>query len=188
MLCVDEGVFQLITEAAVPQQHADWSSSGPDESCSMELLSAFPPFLSACAQPAYTNYVGGFHGCLDYIFIQPDKMQVLIGAKGAARVAPPPSEIASDSTVDTPANKLDYMALNQQRYFAIGVLRNVRRKRRICQVNNGLRCCYFVQVEQVIPLPSHQEITTHEALPSVAHPSDHIALVCDLLWTPARRS
>lgn len=84
MLCVDEGVFQLITEAAVLQQHADWSSSGPDESCSMELLSAFPPFLSACAQPAYTNYVGGFHGCLDYIFIQPDKMQVLIWSSTGA--------------------------------------------------------------------------------------------------------
>lgn len=66
-----------MTEAEVPQQHADWSSSGPEESCSMELLSAFPPLLSACSQPAYTNYVGGFHGCLDYIFIQPDSMQVL---------------------------------------------------------------------------------------------------------------
>ena len=72
------GVFQLVTEVVVPQQHADWSSSGPEESCSMELLSGFPPLLSACGQPAYTNYVGGFHGCLDYIFIQPDSMQVLI--------------------------------------------------------------------------------------------------------------
>ncbi|XP_047440007.1 2',5'-phosphodiesterase 12 [Mugil cephalus] len=108
------GVFQLLMEAVVPQQHEDWSSSGPEESCSMELLSAFPALLSACGQPAYTNYVGGFHGCLDYIFIQPDSMQV----------------------------------------------------------------------EQVIPLPSHQEVTTYEALPSVAHPSDHIALVCDLRWNP----
>ncbi|XP_070815084.1 2',5'-phosphodiesterase 12 [Chaetodon trifascialis] len=110
----DSGVFQLVTEASVPQQHADWSSSGPEESCSMELLSSFPPLLSACSQPAYTNYVGGFHGCLDYIFIQPDSMQV----------------------------------------------------------------------EQVIPLPSHQEVTTYKALPSVAHPSDHIALICDLRWNP----
>uniref|UniRef100_A0A3P8RLV3 2',5'-phosphodiesterase 12 n=1 Tax=Amphiprion percula TaxID=161767 RepID=A0A3P8RLV3_AMPPE len=93
------------SEAVVPQHHADWSSSGLEEACSMELLSAFPPLLSACGQPAYTNYVGGFHGCLDYVF-----------------------------------------------------------------------------VEQVIPLPSHQEVTTYEALPSVAHPSDHIALVCDLRW------
>ncbi|XP_027859567.1 2',5'-phosphodiesterase 12 [Xiphophorus couchianus] len=106
------GVVQLLSEAAVPPQHADWSSSGPEESCCMPLSSTFPPLQSACGQPAYTNYVGGFHGCLDYIFIQPQSMQV----------------------------------------------------------------------EQVVPLPSHQEVTTHKALPSVAHPSDHIALVCDLLW------
>ncbi|CAG5977886.1 unnamed protein product [Menidia menidia] len=110
----NSGVFQLLSEAGVPLQHADWSSSGPEEACSMELTSTFPPLLSAYGQPAYTNYVGGFHGCLDYIFIQPGSMQV----------------------------------------------------------------------EQVIPLPSHQEVTTYEALPSVAHPSDHIALVCDLLWKP----
>ncbi|KAK2861675.1 hypothetical protein Q5P01_001208 [Channa striata] len=108
------GVFQLLTEVTIPQQHADWSSSGPEESCSMELHSPFLPLLSACGKPAYTNYVGGFHGCLDYIFIQPDSMQV----------------------------------------------------------------------EQVIPMPSHQEVTTYEALPSVAHPSDHIALICDLQWSP----
>ncbi|GLD53510.1 2',5'-phosphodiesterase 12 isoform X1 [Lates japonicus] len=110
----DSGVLQLVSETVVPQQHPDWSSSGPEESCTMELLSAFPSLLNACGKLAYTNYVGGFHGCLDYIFIQPDSMQV----------------------------------------------------------------------EQVIPLPSHQEVTTYEALPSVVHPSDHIALVCDLRWSP----
>lgn len=77
LLVMSAGVFQLVTEALVPQQHEDWSSSGPEESCSMELPSAFPPLLSACSEPAYTNYVGGFHGCLDYIFIQPDSMQVM---------------------------------------------------------------------------------------------------------------
>ncbi|XP_068605153.1 2',5'-phosphodiesterase 12 [Brachionichthys hirsutus] len=110
----DSGVFQLVTEARVPQQHADWGSSVPGDSCSMELLSALPPLQSACSQLAYTNYVGRFHGCLDYIFIQPGNMQV----------------------------------------------------------------------EQVIPPPSHQEVTAYEALPSVGHPSDHIALVCDLCWNP----
>lgn len=70
------GVVQLLSEAAVPLQHADWSSSGPEESCCMALSSTFPPLQSACGQPAYTNYVGGFHGCLDYIFIQPQSMQV----------------------------------------------------------------------------------------------------------------
>uniref|UniRef100_A0A3Q2QWS3 2',5'-phosphodiesterase 12 n=1 Tax=Fundulus heteroclitus TaxID=8078 RepID=A0A3Q2QWS3_FUNHE len=72
----NSGVVQLLSEAAVPREHADWSSSGPEETCCMELGSTFPPLLSACGQPAYTNYVGGFHGCLDYIFIQPESMKV----------------------------------------------------------------------------------------------------------------
>ncbi|CAB1315697.1 unnamed protein product [Coregonus sp. 'balchen'] len=105
------GVYQLVSQGALPSTHPDWSSNGPDELCPMEVSNPFQ-LSSACGEPAYTNYVGGFHGCLDYIFMDP-------------RV---------------------------------------------------------LQVEQMIPLPSHQEITTCQALPSVSHPSDHIALVCDLRW------
>lgn len=108
------GVCELLTHSSLPQTHSDWLSSGPDQHCPMDLASPFPPLLSACGNPPYTNYVGGFKGCLDYIYIQPD----------------------------------------------------------------------YMQVAQVIPLPSHEEVTTYEALPSVSHPSDHIALVCDLLWRP----
>ncbi|XP_042861994.1 2',5'-phosphodiesterase 12-like [Penaeus japonicus] len=35
-------------------------------------------------------------------------------------------------------------------------------------------------VKQVIPMPTHEEVTEHIALPSVTFPSDHIALVADL--------
>lgn len=105
------GLFQLFNQGAIPESHPDWSSSGPQEACPMEASNPFR-LASAYGEPAYTNYVGGFHGCLDYIFMDP-------------------------------------------------------------QVH---------QVEQVIPLPSHQEVTTYQALPSVSHPSDHIALVCDLKW------
>ncbi|XP_030633587.1 2',5'-phosphodiesterase 12 [Chanos chanos] len=105
------GVFQLLSQGAVSEGHSDWASNGPEELCQMELQNPLQ-MQSACGEPAYTNYVGGFHGCLDYIFMEP-------------------------------------------RAF---------------------------QVEQVIPLPSHQEVTTYQALPSVSHPSDHIALVCDLKW------
>lgn len=108
------GVCELLTHSSVPQSHSDWLSSGPEHHCPMDLASPFAPLLSACGNPPYTNYVGGFQGCLDYIYIQPDHMEVA----------------------------------------------------------------------QVIPLPSHEEVTTYEALPSVSHPSDHIALVCDLLWRP----
>ncbi|CAL8338386.1 unnamed protein product [Merluccius merluccius] len=110
----DSGVCQLVQGGMVPDSHPDWVSGGPEESCSMELLSPLPPLLSACGDPAYTNYVGGFHGVLDYVFLQPDGLEV----------------------------------------------------------------------DQVIPLPSHEEVTSHQALPSVAHPSDHIALVCDLRFRP----
>ncbi|XP_065701508.1 2',5'-phosphodiesterase 12 [Patagioenas fasciata] len=105
------GTYSFISSGHVAEDHEDWVSSGEDERCNMALRHPFQ-LLSACGEPAYTNYVGGFHGCLDYIFI-------------------------------------DRTAL---------------------------------EVEQVIPLPSHEEVTTHQALPSVSHPSDHIALVCDLKW------
>ncbi|KAL6464900.1 hypothetical protein MHYP_G00272170 [Metynnis hypsauchen] len=105
------GLFQLLSQGSLPEDHSDWASNGPEELIQMELLSPFQ-LTSACGEPAYTNYVGGFHGCLDYIFMELEALQV----------------------------------------------------------------------EQVIPLPSHQEVTTYQALPSVSHPSDHIALVCDLKW------
>uniref|UniRef100_A0A8C4PZJ2 Phosphodiesterase 12 n=1 Tax=Eptatretus burgeri TaxID=7764 RepID=A0A8C4PZJ2_EPTBU len=34
-----------------------------------------------------------------------------------------------------------------------------------------------LQIVQILPMPSHEEITAHIALPSITHPSDHIALV-----------
>nr|XP_061814620.1 2',5'-phosphodiesterase 12-like [Nerophis lumbriciformis] len=111
----NSGVLQLVTEAAVSRHHADWHGSEEDSPASpwaADLTSPFPPLLSACGPLAYTNYVGGFQGCLDYIFIQPPSMRV----------------------------------------------------------------------ERVVPMPDHRLVTAYTALPSVAHPSDHIALVCDLRW------
>ncbi|XP_007521260.1 2',5'-phosphodiesterase 12 [Erinaceus europaeus] len=105
------GMYQFAISGNISEDHEDWISNGEEERCNMSLNHFFK-LKSACGEPAYTNYVGGFHGCLDYIFI-------------------------------------DLNAL---------------------------------EVEQVIPLPSHEEVTTHQALPSVSHPSDHIALVCDLKW------
>lgn len=105
------GMYHFVINGSIPEDHEDWASNGEEERCNMSLTHFFK-LKSACGEPAYTNYVGGFHGCLDYIFI-------------------------------------DLNAL---------------------------------EVEQVIPLPSHEEVTTHQALPSVSHPSDHIALVCDLKW------
>ncbi|XP_062977361.1 2',5'-phosphodiesterase 12 [Elgaria multicarinata webbii] len=105
------GTYSFVNSGTIAEDHEDWGSNGEEQRCTMSLTHPFR-LKSACGEPAYTNYVGGFHGCLDYIFID--------------------------------ANALE--------------------------------------VEQVIPLPSHEEVTTHQALPSVSHPSDHIALICDLKW------
>lgn len=38
-----------------------------------------------------------------------------------------------------------------------------------------------MKMERVIPLPTHQDVTKYVALPSVEHPSDHLAIICDVL-------
>ncbi|XP_047366288.1 2',5'-phosphodiesterase 12 isoform X1 [Vespa velutina] len=38
------------------------------------------------------------------------------------------------------------------------------------------------EVEQVIPMPSNEELTIHIGLPSIVLPSDHISLCADLKW------
>ncbi|XP_026675284.1 2',5'-phosphodiesterase 12 [Ceratina calcarata] len=40
-----------------------------------------------------------------------------------------------------------------------------------------------LKVEQVIPMPSEEELTAYTGLPSVVSPSDHISLCVDLKWS-----
>ena len=37
-------------------------------------------------------------------------------------------------------------------------------------------------VDRVLPMPSHQEVIEHIALPSLCFPSDHLAICCELKW------
>ena len=38
-----------------------------------------------------------------------------------------------------------------------------------------------MKVERVVPFPAHQDVTKYVALPSVEHPSDHLAIICDVI-------
>ena len=69
--------------------------------------------ISACGYPRYTNFVSGFAGCLDYIYVGSNLLKVV----------------------------------------------------------------------NVVPLPSHDDVTMYTALPNVVFPSDHLSLVCELEWS-----
>lgn len=42
---------------------------------------------------------------------------------------------------------------------------------------DALRC------SQTVPPPSEAQLSEHTAIPSIVHPSDHVALVADFEWT-----
>ncbi|ELT97737.1 hypothetical protein CAPTEDRAFT_132833 [Capitella teleta] len=98
------GVHTFLKDGVIPATHCDWM-------CDMNFKHDFR-LESACGYPIYTNYVPGFNGCIDYIYIESDKLEVT----------------------------------------------------------------------QVIPMPTHEEVTQYTALPNMVFPSDHIALICDLKW------
>ena len=39
-----------------------------------------------------------------------------------------------------------------------------------------------LEPRQVIPMPDHEDVVRHVALPNIVFPSDHLALVCDIAW------
>ncbi len=43
-----------------------------------------------------------------------------------------------------------------------------------------------LEVIQIVPMPTHEEVTQFVALPSVVFPSDHIALICDLKFNQSK--
>uniref|UniRef100_A0A8C1WYA1 Phosphodiesterase 12 n=1 Tax=Cyprinus carpio TaxID=7962 RepID=A0A8C1WYA1_CYPCA len=72
---VSDSLPCLVCEGSVSENHDDWPSNGPEEQIQVGLMNPFQ-LASACGVPAYTNYVGGFQDCLDYIFVEPHVLQV----------------------------------------------------------------------------------------------------------------
>ncbi|ESO08143.1 hypothetical protein HELRODRAFT_75620 [Helobdella robusta] len=103
------GVHEYLLGKEVSPTHADWFSGGEEYVPDLHLKHELD-LINATGFSRYTNYVGGFNGCLDYI-------------------------------------------------YASGL--------------NALK---------VIPLPSHEEVTAHTALPNQYFPSDHLAVGCEFAW------
>ena len=70
-------LVEFMLNGHLPFNHADWYSGGIEEFHS-STTSFFHDFhlSSACEFPAYTNYAAGFNECLDYIFIDNQKLKV----------------------------------------------------------------------------------------------------------------
>ncbi|KAG0718713.1 2',5'-phosphodiesterase 12 [Chionoecetes opilio] len=110
-------VYRLMTSQMAGFDDVDWTDK-ENERVSGVSFSHDLELASACGCPPYTNYVKGFHGCLDYVFYQTDKFSV--------------KQVLSSAS------------------------------------------------PQVVALPSHEEVTQHQYLPSITIPSDHLAIIADL--------
>ncbi|KAI1292025.1 putative phosphodiesterase [Halotydeus destructor] len=65
--CPEFAVYKLATTGRVDDKCEDWRSNS-EEVAENVVVEHGLKLASACGLPEYTNYVGGFNGCLDYIF------------------------------------------------------------------------------------------------------------------------
>ncbi|XP_005090525.1 2',5'-phosphodiesterase 12 [Aplysia californica] len=70
------GVYQLYTAGWVPADYQDWDSAGPEEKITGLELRQPMNIESACGTPKYTNFTPMFNECLDYVYIDADKLKV----------------------------------------------------------------------------------------------------------------
>ena len=81
MLCGDFnstppfGVLEFIRNKVIPEDHADWKSA-ENEHVKLRIEHEFE-MDSACGTPKYTTFTVGFKDCLDYIFYETDKFDVI---------------------------------------------------------------------------------------------------------------
>ncbi|XP_032598898.1 2',5'-phosphodiesterase 12 [Drosophila grimshawi] len=105
------GIYKLMTERFVGSDFVDWRSNVEEAVQDVELRQPFQ-MNSACGTPDYTNYTTLFAACLDYIFYESDRFNLV----------------------------------------------------------------------QSVPLPSVEQLSEHQAIPSITFPSDHVSLIADLAF------
>lgn len=71
-----DGNTSFITENVISADHHEWMKCGESEYVSDINLRHSLKLESACGYPQFTNYTGGYKGCLDYIYINKDKLKV----------------------------------------------------------------------------------------------------------------
>ncbi|KAH8353432.1 hypothetical protein KR084_010939 [Drosophila pseudotakahashii] len=70
------GIYKLMTEQLAAESLDDWRSNSEEAVSNVELSQPFK-MTSACGAPEFTHYTTLFSGCLDYIFYQNDRFELL---------------------------------------------------------------------------------------------------------------
>nr|CAH7744283.1 unnamed protein product [Callosobruchus chinensis] len=68
-----KSLYPYMIEGRIHPRHADCLEVDPNGSL---LLSHNFNFISACGAPLYTNYTPDYKGCLDYIFVEDNKVNI----------------------------------------------------------------------------------------------------------------
>jgi len=70
------GIYKLMTEQLAEESLEDWRSNSEQAVSNVELSQPFK-MVSAYGAPEFTHYTTLFSGCLDYIFYQNDRFELL---------------------------------------------------------------------------------------------------------------
>ncbi|XP_017115627.1 2',5'-phosphodiesterase 12 [Drosophila elegans] len=70
------GIYKLMTEKLAEESLEDWRSNAEEAVSNVQLSQPFQ-MTSACGAPEYTHYTTLFSGCLDYIFYQNDRFELI---------------------------------------------------------------------------------------------------------------
>nr|ACH92481.1 FI09011p [Drosophila melanogaster]AOQ13855.1 CG31759-PC [synthetic construct] len=99
------GIYKLMTEQLAEKTLEDWQSNAEQAVSNVELAQPFK-MASAYGAPEYTHYTTLFAGCLDYVFYQNDRFEVL-------KVVPLPTEeeLKANTAIPSAVFPSDHVAL-----------------------------------------------------------------------------
>lgn len=72
----DCGIYKLMTEKSIDSSLDDWRSNSEEAVSGVEVSQPFE-MSSACGTPPFTNFTTLFSGCLDYIYYQKDRFELI---------------------------------------------------------------------------------------------------------------
>ncbi|XP_039479143.1 2',5'-phosphodiesterase 12 [Drosophila santomea] len=99
------GIYKLMTEQLAERTLEDWRSNSEQAVSNVELSQPFK-MGSAYGAPEYTHYTTLFSGCLDYVFYQNDRFELL-------KVVPLPTEeeLKANAAIPSAVFPSDHVAL-----------------------------------------------------------------------------